>query len=154
MAQGVEAAVCNGMGANSGFATAGLLQPKVAPELRSQAELVALVHLRVAAALWHRQGGGHVATAHRLAAALLFSLVTPSSQQWRLSPLVRDLVALGEGVLPAGLDELAALVEPLAGESYLSVLEGVAGGREGARRRFQEVVELARGVAAGVAALP
>ena len=154
MAEGAEAAVNGGIGGSGGFAATGLLPSKVAPELRSQAELMALVHLRVAAALWHRQGGGRVATAHRLAAALLFSLISPSSREWRLSPLVRDLIALGEGALPAGLDELAVVVEPLAGECYLSVLDGVAGGRAGAEGRFREVVELARGIAAGVAAFP
>ena len=126
----------------------------VTADLRSQAELVALVHVRHATALWHRQGGGRLATAHRLAASLLFSLITPSSRDWRLSPLVRDIVALGETALPATLEELAVLVEPVAGEAYLSVAEAAAGDRETAERRFSQVLGLARSIARDIAALP
>ena len=92
--------------------------------------------------------------AHRLAASLLFSLVTPSSRQWRLSPLVRDIVALGEASLPASLADLAVVVEPLAGETYLSVVELAAGDRASAELRFREVVGLALSIAREIASLP
>ena len=127
---------------------------EVAPAVRSQAELVAMVQIRAADALWHRQGGGREAMAHRLAASLLLSLVSASSRQWRLSPLVRDIVALGEAALPAGLGELALIVEPLAGEPYLATVDAAAGNRETAETRFGEVVGLARAIAREIAALP
>ena len=127
---------------------------QVPPEVLSQAELVALVHIRAAGGLWHRQGGGRVAMAHRLAASLLFSLITPSSREWRLSPLVRDIVALGETALPGSLADLAAVVEPLAGETYLSVAVLAAGDRKTAEKRFEDVLGLARSIAREIAALP
>lgn len=127
---------------------------QVSPETRSQAELVALVHIRAAGGLWHRQGGGRIAMAHRLAASLLFSLISPSSRLWRLSPLVRDIVALGEAALPGSLADLAIVVEPLAGESYLSIAVQAAGDRLTAEARFREVLDLARSIAREIAALP
>lgn len=142
---------CAGVGAGGRVATP---LPEVAPAVRSRAELVAMVQIRAADALWHRQGGGREAMAHRLAASLLLSLVSGSSRQWRLSPLVRDIVALGEAALPASLGELALIVEPLAGEPYLAELDAAARSRDIAEMRFGEVVGLARGIAREIAALP
>ncbi|MEI6556973.1 MAG: hypothetical protein WCO00_01090 [Rhodospirillaceae bacterium] len=140
--------------ADTGFLAAAGLAKTPSAAARSQAELVAMVHIRAAGGLWHRQGGGRLAMAHRLAASLLFSLIAPSSRHWRLSPLVRDIVALGAAEVPGSVTELASLVSPLAGEPYLSVVAATAGDIATADRRYQEVISLASAIAREVAALP
>jgi hypothetical protein len=129
-------------------------RPLVAAALVGEAEQAALVHHRLAEELWHRSGGGHAAVAHRLASSVLLSLVHGPARCWRLAPLVRDLVALGEPVLPASLEAMAAEVESTAGRPYRSVVERVAGGLELAERRYRAVVDLAGTIARQVAVAP
>ena len=121
---------------------------------RSEAELAALVHIRLADNLWHRSGGGPIALAHRLAASVLLSLVFDDRRRWRLSALVRDIVALGEDALPGSVADLAASVEPLAGRPFVELLDLVAGGGDVAAARFQAVAALAASIAREIAALP
>jgi hypothetical protein len=124
----------------------------VSPELRSEAELVALVHIGLAKRLWQQSGGGEAALAHRLAASLLLSLLVAEPQHWRLSAAVRDIVALGEAVLPCSLTALVGLVEPLVGRPYRVLVEELAGGLGAAERRFGEVIGLATGIARQIGA--
>ena len=154
--EGFRSAIASRLGKDDGpvdFGFAGM-PAAVSPEIRSRTELVALVHIKAAGGKWQRAGGGKVAMAHRLAASVLFSLVTPSSKQWRLSSLVRDIIALGEEALPVNLMDLARIVEPLAGEAFLSVAEQAAGGLVRAGERYREVVALACSIAREVSALP
>jgi len=126
----------------------------ISPEMVSETELVALVNIRLAVKLWHRDGGGRRALAHRLAASVLLSLINAEPRRWRLSPLVRDIVALGEAALPESLIALAELVEPLAGRPYQEAVTGAAGSPDIAEKRFQDVVQLAKVIAREVSALP
>jgi len=120
----------------------------------SEAELAALTHLELADGLWHRAGAGPMALAHRLAAAVIYSFIRNDSRSWRLSPLVLDIVALGEGALPESVSALEARVAEGAGAAFLSMIERLAGAPDQAEERFAVVVGIARTAAREIAALP
>ncbi len=140
--------------ANNRGAGADAVGPAYLQELRSEAELVALVHVRLARQYWQRPGGGERALAHRLAAALLLSLISDEPKHWRLSAPVRDIVTLGERAVPGDVAALSALVVPLAGCSYQSLVERLAGDAAAAEQRFRDIADMAARIAREVAAVP
>lgn len=119
-----------------------------------EALVVASGHLELAEGLWHRPGQGALALAHRLAAAVILSLIGDDSRHWRLSPLVRDIVTLGEEALPSSVDALGAMLEEAGATPFRTLVERLAGDLAVAERRFEEVVGLVSAVAREVAAPP
>ncbi len=115
---------------------------------------IAEAYVERAEGLWHQPGTGALALAHRLAATLVLALIEQDTRRWRLSPLVRDIVTLGEGAVPASLEALNAQLGDLAGESFCELVGRLAGDIGRAERRFQEVRELAFSVAREISALP
>ena len=121
----------------------------------AEARLVAMAHVELADGLWHRAGAGPVTLAHRLAASTIYSLIYEDSRDWRLSAVVRDIVALGEAVLPESLNALEASIRLVVdGTPYRPVVERLAGDRGAAERRFHDVISLASSIARKVATVP
>jgi len=85
---------------------------------------------------------------------VIFALIGDDSRDWRLSPLVRDVVTLGEEALPASIDALAAVLEDGVEAPFRTLVERLAGDFGVVERRFQEVVGLVSTVAREVAAPP
>ncbi len=115
---------------------------------------IAEAHIELAEGIWHRPGAGAAALAHRLAATVIFSLIEDDSRLWRLSPLVRDIVTLGEEAVPSSLDALCAALEDMVEAPFRPLVEGLAGDIGVVERRFHEVVGLALTVARKISALP
>ncbi len=124
------------------------------PDVRVEAETLAIAHQKLAEDLWQRPGGGRVAIAHRLAASVLMSLIADTPQDWRLSPLVRDVVVLGEAALPISLALLLTEIEPLVGNSSRSFVEKTVGNIDAAESRFRDVIKLAATIAREIATVP
>jgi len=103
--------------------------------------------------LWHRAGAGPVTLAHRLAAATIYALLYEDSRDWRLSPVIRDIIALGDSVVPDSIDALdTATRQVVDGAPFRPLVESLAGDLGTAERRFRDVVGLASGIAREVAA--
>ncbi len=124
------------------------------PSLRGAALEAARVHIDRAEGIWHRPGQGEAALAHRLAAAVILALIVADSRYWRLSPLVRDIVTLGNQAVPPSIEALCRALEEASEGPFLSMVLGLAGDMAVAERRFREVVGLVSTAAREIAAPP
>ncbi len=119
-----------------------------------RAEEIALNHLELADGLQHQAGHESMVLAHRLAAAMLFSLISTTSQKWWLAVLIRDIITVGEVALPVSLEALAARLAPVVALPFRTAVGDLIDDDGTAERHFTDLVGLARSIAREVAVMP
>jgi hypothetical protein len=127
-----------------------------APSSIFRAEEIALSHLELADGLRRQAGHESVALAHRLAAAVLFSLTSTEQHNWWLAVLVRDIITVGEDALPDHLEALGCLLEPVGTASlpFRALVDDLTEDAVAAEHHYAELIRLACSIAREVAPIP